>query len=202
MHGASLFISEMTGIEKDTKRGGKDGQRLLCKEGLSRVGPFSLERLLLRKRMSELLNVMEDVETSIGNDVHCLTDTGTTKHLVNLPGGRFKTLGNIQCMISCGVTCCRTLQVVSFCAALRKTRQSQSDIFSRSNKYKVTACGSRSQCPLSFIHFTAQKTFGLACECYRYRLMVMSQSCRFQKREETSANGGLHLVPHYQPSDR
>ena len=99
--------------------------------------------------MSELLKIMKDVETSTGNYVHCLTDIATTKHLVNLPGGRFKTVGRsffMQCVISCGAPCCRTLQVVKFCIAPRKTKQSQRDIFSRSSKYKGTTPGSRSQC--------------------------------------------------------
>jgi len=92
---------------------------------------------------------MKDVETSIGNYVHCLTDTGMTKHLVNLPGSRLKTAGRgffMQCAISSGAPCHRALQVVRFFIAPKKTRQSQRDIFSRSNKHKGTAPGSRSQC--------------------------------------------------------
>lgn len=195
------------GTEKDTKRGDKDSQRLLCKEQLSRLEAFSLEKTLLRKEMSEFLKIMKDVETSIGNDVHCLTDIGTTKHLVNLPGVRFKTVGRgffMQCMISCGAPCCRTLQVVRFCIAPRKTRQSQRHFFKEKQKQRHRPWLKKSMqvCPLSFILFATQKTFGLPCECYSYMFMVMSQSCRFQKREETFGNDGLHLVPHYQLSDR
>lgn len=157
--------------------------------------------------MSEFLKIMKDVETSIGNDVHCLTDIGTTKHLVNLPGVRFKTVGRgffMQCMISCGAPCCRTLQVVRFCIAPRKTRQSQRHFFKEKQKQRHRPWLKKSMqvCPLSFILFATQKTFGLPCECYSYMFMVMSQSCRFQKREETFGNDGLHLVPHYQLSDR
>lgn len=43
------------GTEKDRKRGDRDGQRFLCKEWLSRLGTFSLEKILLRKQMRELL---------------------------------------------------------------------------------------------------------------------------------------------------
>lgn len=137
------------GTEKDMKRGDRDGQRLLCKEWLSRLGTFSLEKTLLRKQMRELLKITKDVEDSTGNYLYCLTDIGTAKHLVNLPGGRFKTVGRdffVQCMISCGAPCCRTLQVVRFCIAPRKTRESQRYFFSRNNKCNGPAPGSRSQC--------------------------------------------------------
>lgn len=109
--------------EKETKIRGKDGQRLLCKDRLGRSGPFTWEKTLLRKKMRELLKIMKGVGILTGNCVHCLTDREITKHLVSLPGGRLKTMGRgsfMQCMISCGATCCRTLQAVRFFIAPRK----------------------------------------------------------------------------------
>lgn len=73
------------------KRGDKNGQRLLYKKRRSRLGPFSLEKTLLRKQVRELLKTLTDVETLTGNYVHCLTDTGTTNHQVTLLDSRFKT---------------------------------------------------------------------------------------------------------------
>lgn len=139
---------------------------------------------------------MTDAETSIGNYVHHLTGIGTTKQLVNLPGGKFKTVRRgffMQCMIRCGAPRCRMLQVVRFCIAPRKTRQNQRGNFLRGNEKRHHSWLKKSMrvCPLPFIHFTTQKTFGLAHECYNYIVMVASQSCRFQKREERSKNDGL-----------
>lgn len=57
------FFQKWRGTEKDTKIREKDGQKLLCKEKLSRPGPFSWEKTLLRKQMRELLKIMEVVGT-------------------------------------------------------------------------------------------------------------------------------------------
>lgn len=37
-------------------------------------------------------------------------------------------------------------------------------------------------CPLPFIHFTTQRSDVLTGECYNYILVVVFQTCRFQKR--------------------
>lgn len=56
-------FQKWTATEKETKIREKDGQRLLCKEKLSRPGPFSWKKVLLRKQMRELLKIMKGVGT-------------------------------------------------------------------------------------------------------------------------------------------
>lgn len=181
----------------------KDGQRLLCKERLSRPGASSWEKTLLRKQMRELLKIIKGVGTLTRNYVHCLTDTEITKYLISLPGGRLKTMGRgsfTQCIISCGATCSRTLQAVRFFFIAPRKIKPKETFFHGLVNTKALFLAQEVHAGLS-----SCSPHHHAHECYNYIAMAVPQSCRFQRREEMSEKmtcRAQHLVLHCQPCDR
>lgn len=185
MHGTALFISEMKrNWERDKNKGEGWPKASVQRETEQIRTILSGEDVAEKTNESPLQNHGRCGDLT-GNYVHCLTDTEITKHQVSLPGGRFKTMGRgsfIQCMISCGATCCRTLQAVRFFIAPRKTKET---IFQGVVNTKASLLAQEVNTGLSSC-YPHHHTCGLTRECYNYMVMAVSQSCRFQRREEMS----------------
>lgn len=194
------------GTEKETKIREKDGQRILWKERLSRPGPFSLEKTLLRKQTRALLKIMNGVGTDrkLCSLPHWYRNYKTpskfTRWQVQNNGERFlhAMLDKLQSYL---------LQDPAGSEIFHSSKEdrSQRDIFLRSSKYKGIAPGSRSQHRSVFLLSTSPHLWFGLWMLQNYIVIAVPQSYRFQRRGEMSEKitcRAQHLVPRYQPSDR